>query len=40
LSTWQDNTNAIVLYRKLGFVEIAPFKSSPIPNLIYMGLNL
>lgn len=40
LSTWQDNANAIALYRKLGFVEIAPFKSSPIPNLIYMGLNL
>jgi putative acetyltransferase len=40
LSTWEDNANAIALYRKLGFVEIAPFKTSPIPNLTYMGLGL
>jgi putative acetyltransferase len=40
LSTWDDNANAIALYRKLGFVEIEPFKTSPILNLTYMGLTL
>jgi ribosomal protein S18 acetylase RimI-like enzyme len=40
LSTWEDNAGAIALYRTLGFRPIAPFKTSPISNLIYMGLSL
>ncbi len=40
LSTWDENIAAIALYRKLGFVDIVPFKSSPFTNLMYLGLAL
>ncbi len=40
LSTWGDNAGAIALYRKLGFVVIAPFKQSTYAGMAFMGLNL
>lgn len=40
LSTWGDNAGAIALYRKLGFVDIVPFKPSTYPDMAFMGLNL
>ncbi|MCS6848812.1 MAG: acetylglutamate kinase [Anaerolineae bacterium] len=40
ISTWADATDAIALYRKLGFTEIPPFKASTVPDVIYLGLNL
>lgn len=40
LSTWGDNGGAIALYRKLGFVDIAPFKAITFPGMAFMGLSL
>ncbi len=40
LSTWGDNAGAIALYRKLGFVEIVPFKAVAFPGMAFMGLDL
>lgn len=40
ISTWATATPAIMLYQSLGFKEIAPFRTSPIPGLVYMGLDM
>lgn len=40
ISTWANATDAIALYRKLGFTEIPPFKTSTVPDLVYLGLAL
>lgn len=40
ISTWATATPAIALYRALGFVEIPPFKTSPIPGLVYMEFDM
>jgi putative acetyltransferase len=40
LSTWGDNAGAIALYRKLGFVDIVPFKAITYPGMAFMGLDL
>jgi ribosomal protein S18 acetylase RimI-like enzyme len=33
-------SDAVVLYRKLGFREIAPYRENPIASALYMELNL
>lgn len=38
--TWADATEAIRLYRGLGFTEIPPFRSTSVTDVIYLGLNL
>jgi len=40
ISTWTDAIEAISLYRELGFTEIPPFKTSTVPGLVYLGLDL
>ena len=40
ISTWASAEPAIMLYQSLGFKEIAPFKTSPIPGLVYFGLDM
>lgn len=38
--TWADATEAIRLYRGLGFTEIPPFRVTSVADVIYLGLNL
>jgi acetylglutamate kinase len=40
ISTWNNATPAITLYESLGFKPIPPFKQSPFPNLVFMGLDM
>ena len=40
ISTWDDNSRALALYRQLGFVPIAQFKEHASTNLVYLGLDL
>ncbi len=40
ISTWATAAPAIELYRRLGFVEIPPFKATTIPNIVYLGLDM
>lgn len=40
ISTWADAEDAVALYRQLGFTEIPPFKTSTVPGLIYLGIDL
>ena len=40
ISTWDDNSRALTLYRQLGFVPIAQFKEHASTNLVYLGLDL
>jgi len=40
ISTWPHNTQALALYRELGFVPISPFKAHAHAQLIFLGLPL
>lgn len=40
LDTLASMAEAQALYRSLGFVEIAPYYESPIPNTVFMSLSL
>ena len=38
ISTWPENTQALALYRKLGFEPIPPNKTHTHPQLVFLGL--
>lgn len=40
ISTWPENTQALALYRALGFAPIAPFKIHKHAQLVFLGLPL
>ena len=40
LDTIKPLTNAINLYKKMGFKEIKPYYNNPLPDVIYMKLSL
>jgi len=40
MSMFDDNHNAIALYRSMGFVTIPPFKPMQVSNIIFMGRDL
>ena len=40
ISTWPDNTQALALYRDLGFVPIEPFKIHTHAQLVFLGVPL
>jgi putative acetyltransferase len=40
ISTWPHNTQALALYRQLGFAPIAPFKEHTHAQLVFLGLAL
>jgi ribosomal protein L3 glutamine methyltransferase len=40
ISTWPENTQALALYRDLGFVPIAPFKIHTHAPLVFLGVRL
>lgn len=40
ISTWPDNTQALALYRDLGFIPMEPFKRHTHAELVFLGVPL